>query len=185
MIIKKFEIDGLMLMEPRVHRDQRGYFFEIFNANTFRKNTGIEIEFIQDNESKSGFGTLRGLHYQKPPFDQSKLVRVIVGKVLDIAVDIRHNSPTFGKWESVVLSGENKKQLFIPKGFAHGFVVLSETAVFSYKVDNYYASESDTGIMWNDSDLNCDWQIENQYIRLSEKDKFLQSFDDYQLTPDF
>jgi dTDP-4-dehydrorhamnose 3,5-epimerase len=163
-------IPEVILIEPQVHGDARGYFIETFRHDLFAKVTG-GINFVQDNESKSKLGTLRGLHYQLPPFAQSKLVRVVDGTVLDIAVDIRKGSPTFGKHVSVELSGENKRQLFIPRGFAHGFVVLSETATFCYKVDSYYSKECDRGIAYNDPNLGIDWKLPLSQLLLSEKDK--------------
>lgn len=171
----KTEIPDLLIIEPAVYGDSRGYFFESFNQKEFEKHAG-EINFVQDNESKSTRGVLRGLHFQKPPFNQSKLVRCIEGVVLDVAVDFRKGSPTFGRHLSIELSGENKRQLFVPKGFAHGFVVLSETATFAYKVDNFYAPECDEGIMWNDSTLNIDWKIAKDEVKLSKKDQNLKSF---------
>ncbi|MCF6185294.1 MAG: dTDP-4-dehydrorhamnose 3,5-epimerase [Bacteroidales bacterium] len=166
----KTEIPDLIIIEPVVYGDDRGYFFESFRKDEFEKYAG-KINFVQENESKSGRGVLRGLHFQRPPYAQAKLVRVIRGEVLDVAVDIRKDSPTFGKYVSVILSGENKKQFFIPRGFAHGFVVLSDEAIFSYKVDNYYAPDYDDGILYNDADLNINWQIDENLIKLSEKDK--------------
>lgn len=163
------DIEGLVVIEPRIFGDSRGYFFESFNLNTFKKHIG-EIHFVQDNESKSSQGVLRGLHFQTPPYEQAKLVRCIDGEVLDIAVDVRKGSPTYGKHFSVLLSGENKRQFFIPRGFAHGFVVLSETATFAYKVDNWYAPSHDAGISWNDEDLKIDWQIDATTVLVSEKD---------------
>ncbi|SEB42483.1 dTDP-4-dehydrorhamnose 3,5-epimerase [Tenacibaculum sp. MAR_2009_124] len=169
------KIPNLTIIEPKVFGDERGYFFESFNAKQFEEYVH-KINFVQDNESKSSKGVLRGLHFQKPPYAQAKLVRCIQGKVLDVAVDIRKGSPTFGDYVSVELSEENKKQLFIPRGFAHGFVVLSEEAIFSYKVDNRYAPEYDSGIIWNDQILNIDWGIESEKFVLSDKDKELDMF---------
>jgi len=166
----KTEIPGVVIIEPIVHGDDRGYFFESFRKEEFEKHIG-KVDFVQENESKSGRGVLRGLHFQKPPFAQAKLVRVVSGEVLDVAVDIRKDSPTFGEHVSVKLSGENKRQFFIPRGFAHGFVVLSDEAIFSYKVDNYYAPDFDDGIIYNDSDLNIDWKIPENEIKLSGKDR--------------
>jgi dTDP-4-dehydrorhamnose 3,5-epimerase len=163
------EIPGLVIIEPRVFGDERGYFFESFRMDIFNKELP-GINFIQDNESLSMFGVLRGLHYQLPPFDQSKLVRVVRGKVLDVAVDIRRHSPYFGKHVAIELSGENKRQLFIPRGFAHGFVVLSENAVFQYKVDNIYSREHDRGIAYDDPGLGIDWILKKSQFVLSEKD---------------
>jgi dTDP-4-dehydrorhamnose 3,5-epimerase len=176
--ITETNIDGLVIIEPKVFGDARGYFMETFQKNTFNSNV-TETEFIQDNESKSSKGVLRGLHFQLPPYQQAKLVRVIEGEVLDVAVDLRKDSKTYGKHYSILLSGENKKQFFVPRGFAHGFVVLSETAIFSYKVDNLYAPTHDSGILWNDETLNIDWNIDNALIQLSEKDKNLSSFKDF------
>lgn len=178
MNIKETNIDGLVIIEPKVFGDARGYFMETFQKNTFNSNV-TETEFIQDNESKSSKGVLRGLHFQLPPYQQAKLVRVIEGEVLDVAVDLRKDSKTYGKHYSILLSGENKKQFFVPRGFAHGFVVLSETAIFSYKVDNLYAPTHDSGILWNDETLNIDWNIDSALIQLSEKDKNLSSFKDF------
>ncbi len=163
-------IPDVLLIEPDVHGDERGYFIETFRQDKFEQATGYSVKFIQDNESKSAKGVLRGLHYQLAPFAQSKLVRVIEGKVLDIAVDIRHGSPTFGQHVSVELSDANKHQLFIPRGFAHGFVVLSDTAIFSYKVDNYYSPKNDRGIAFDDNTLAIDWQLPKELLQLSDKD---------------
>ncbi len=171
----KTDIDGLVIIEPRVHKDDRGYFFESYNQKEFEAHVG-KINFVQDNESKSTFGVLRGLHYQLPPYAQAKLVRVIEGKVLDVAVDLRKDSPTFGQHISVELSAENKRQFFVPRGFAHGFVVLSETAIFSYKVDNFYDKDSERAIRYDDADLNIDWKIAVEDIRLSEKDSKAPNF---------
>jgi len=164
-------IKDLLIIEPTVYNDERGYFFESFNKKQFEKLTDRNIDFVQDNESKSKYGTLRGLHYQVEPFAQTKLVRVIKGKVLDIAVDIREDSETYGKYFSLELSEDNKKQLLIPRGFAHGFVVLSQEAIFTYKCDNYYNKNAEGGIIFNDKQLNIDWKIDLGDIILSEKDK--------------
>jgi dTDP-4-dehydrorhamnose 3,5-epimerase len=169
------QFPGLYLIEPKVHGDARGYFFESFLQEEFEKEIG-QIKFIQENESKSGYGVLRGLHFQKPPCAQAKLVRCISGSILDIVVDLRFDSPTFKKWYSVNLSGINKLQLFIPRGFAHGFVVLSDEAIFSYKVDNLYAPTHDAGIHYNDPDLMIDWEISTDDIKLSAKDQKLPLF---------
>jgi len=169
------EISEVVICEPRVFEDDRGYFFESFKRELFEEFIGFKVDFCQDNESKSTKGVFRGLHYQLPPFAQSKLVRVIKGEVLDVAVDIRKDSPTFGKHVTVTLSENNKRQLFLPRGFAHGFLVLSDEAIFSYKVDNIYAPESDRGIMYNDKELNINWSSHLDLI-LSEKDKNLSSF---------
>ena len=173
----KTAIPDVYIVEPSVFGDDRGYFLESFNLDKFEENVS-PIKFIQDNESKSPKGVLRGLHFQKPPFNQAKLVRCIEGKVMDVAVDIRKGSPTYGKHVSVELSGENKRQLFVPRGFAHGFSVLSETAVFAYKVDNIYAPEFDSGIRYDDKDLNIDWGLTGEEVRLSVKDKNLSFFKD-------
>lgn len=167
------EIPGLIIIEPKVFKDDRGYFFESFNQEEFEAHAG-KIEFVQDNESKSTCGVLRGLHFQRPPFTQAKLVRCILGSILDVVVDLRTESPTYGKHLTIELSSEEKKQLFIPKGFAHGFVVLSPEAVFAYKVDNYYSPGHDSGIFWNDDQLGIDWRINPGDIILSEKDKKLK-----------
>lgn len=179
MEIQRFDIDGLLLIKPKVFGDERGYFFESFNKKRFEEAVGYEVNFIQDNESKSSYGVLRGLHFQRPPFTQAKLVRVIEGEVLDIAVDLRATSPTFGKYQSVILSAENKYQFYVPRGFAHGFVVLSQTVIFAYKVDNDYAPTHDDGIMYNCESLGIDWMIDEKDIQLSEKDKELQTFMEY------
>ena len=173
----KTQIQDLYVIEPSVFEDNRGYFLESFNLEKFQEHIG-PIAFVQDNESKSSKGVLRGLHFQRPPFNQAKLVRCIEGKVLDIAVDIRKGSSTYGKHVSVELSGENKKQVFVPKGFAHGFSVLSKTAVIAYKVDHRYAPEYDAGIRFDDEDLQIDWGVSLAEVQLSEKDKNLPSFKD-------
>ena len=166
---------GMKVFEPRVFADSRGYFFESYSEKVF-SDAGITTPFVQDNESKSVRGVVRGLHYQNNPMAQAKLVRVAVGEVLDVAVDIRKGSLTFGKHFSIVLSAENKKQLFIPRGFAHGFSVLSETCIFQYKCDNYYSKESEGGIILSDNDLNIDWMIPKSERIISEKDLMLPSF---------
>ena len=165
----KTEIEGVFIIEPKVFNDARGYFMEAWKQAEFNEHVG-KVDFIQDNESKSSYGVLRGLHYQKGELSQSKLVRVIKGKVLDVAVDIRRSSPTFGKHVMVELSEENKRQFFIPRGFAHGFLVLSEEAIFTYKVDNPYAPQAETGIRWNDPDLAIEWPIDFSKVQTSEKD---------------
>ncbi len=164
-------IPDVILIKPNVFDDERGYFVETFRQDLFEKAIGHAVPFIQDNESKSSYGVLRGLHFQQPPYAQSKLVRVIEGRVLDVAVDIRQGSLTFGHHVAVELSADNKHQLFIPRGFAHGFVVLSETAIFAYKVDNYYSAEYDAGLAYDDSSLNIDWLVPKECLQLSEKDK--------------
>lgn len=166
----KTEIDGVYVLEPRVFRDARGYFFESWRQADFNQHIGRHVEFIQDNESKSSYGVLRGLHYQKGEYSQAKLVRVIRGRVLDVAVDIRKSSPTFGKYVAVELSEDNKRQLFIPRGFAHGFLVLSDEAVFTYKVDNVYAPQHEASIRWNDKDIHIEWPISAGDVLTSEKD---------------
>lgn len=163
-------IPEVILIEPQVYGDDRGYFVETFRQDLFEEATGYKVNFLQDNESKSTQGVLRGLHFQLPPHAQSKLVRAIKGKVLDIAVDIRNGSPTFGKHVAVELSAENKKQLFVPRGFAHGFVVLSEDAIFTYKVDNYYSPDCDRGLAFDDKQLAINWQLPERLLQLSEKD---------------
>lgn len=170
MKIIETPIKDLLIIEPKLFGDDRGYFFEAFNQKIFEQN-GLYYNFVQDNESKSKFGVLRGLHYQLSPYAQTKLVRVILGKVYDVAVDIRKDSPTFGKWFGVELSNENKRQFLIPKGFAHGFVVLSETAVFQYKCDEYYQPEFERGIIFNDPTINIDWKLSEKDILLSNKDR--------------
>ena len=164
-------LQGCFIIEPQVFTDERGYFFESYSQSKFEALLGEKISFVQDNESLSQEGTLRGLHMQKGDFAQAKLVRVISGKILDVAVDMRKKSPTFGQYFSVTLSSENKKQLFVPRGFTHGFITLSKKAVFAYKCDNYYNKEAEIGIMYNDKDLNIDWQYDLAKITLSEKDK--------------
>jgi len=166
----KTEIPDVVIIEPKVFYDNRGYFFESFRQDQFETHIG-NVNFIQENDSKSTYGVLRGLHYQLPPFAQSKLVRVIKGMVLDVAVDIRQQSPTFGKSVTIKLSEDNKKQLFIPKGFAHGYVALSDEVIFSYKCDNYYNKKSEASIRYNDTSLNIDWKVQQKDIVLSEKDK--------------
>jgi dTDP-4-dehydrorhamnose 3,5-epimerase len=165
------KLEGCFVIEPKVIRDERGYFMESFNEKTFQIGVGQEVHFVQDNQSFSSKGVLRGLHYQTGEHAQAKLVRVLDGEVLDVAVDIRPNSPTFGNYEAVLLSGENQKQFFVPRGFAHGFLVLSQTATFFYKCDNFYNKESEGGIVFNDSTLNIDWQFSEKELIISEKDK--------------
>ena len=173
MKISKTFIEDLLVIEPRLFNDERGFFYESFNKNNLDKI--VNVVFVQDNESKSYKGVVRGLHFQRPPFEQTKLVRCVSGKILDVAVDLRTNSKTYGKSFSIELSSENNKQLFVPKGFAHGFQVLSETAIVNYKVDNFYNSKSDSGIIWNDKDLLIDWKLDIKPI-LSDKDLKLESF---------
>ena len=171
MKLKETGISGLIVIEPDVFGDSRGYFMESFSLRKFREMTGLDIDFVQDNESKSSYGVVRGLHFQRPPHAQSKLVRVVQGRVLDVAVDLREGSPTYGKHYAIELSGENHLQMFILKGFAHGFAVLSDVAVFQYKCDEYYAPESEGAVAWDDPDLAIDWKLPKEDIRLSEKDK--------------
>ncbi|MBQ6681901.1 MAG: dTDP-4-dehydrorhamnose 3,5-epimerase [Prevotella sp.] len=166
----KTSIEGVWIIEPKVFNDQRGYFFEAWKQVDFDEHIGRHVEFIQDNESKSSYGVLRGLHYQKGEWSQAKLVRVIKGRVLDVAVDIRKSSPTFGQHVAVELSDENKRQFFIPRGFAHGFLVLSDEAIFTYKVDNVYAPQAEAGIRWNDETIAVEWPIDPKDVVTSEKD---------------
>ncbi len=182
MTIVKTELNGVFVIEPRVFGDSRGYFFESYNKRDFAQQTGVEVDFVQDNESCSHYGVVRGLHFQLPPFAQSKLVRVVEGRVLDVAVDIRSGSPTYGKHVAVELSADNKRQFFLPKGFAHGFAVLSETAVFQYKCDEYYHPEAEGAIAWDDPTLAIDWKISPQDVLLSEKDRHHPLFNDF-VTP--
>lgn len=170
MIITETSLKGCVIIEPEVLKDSRGYFYESFNQQKFNNGIGLDINFVQDNESLSQKGVLRGLHYQEGDYAQAKLVRVIKGKVLDVAVDIRKNSPTYGKHFSVILSEQNKKQLFIPRDFAHGFLVLEDNTLFSYKCDNYYNKESERGIIYNDESLKIDWGLPVEQLILSEKD---------------
>lgn len=171
----KTAIEGVYVIEPKVFEDARGYFFEAWKQGEFVANIG-KVDFVQDNESKSSFGVLRGLHYQRGEFSQAKLVRVISGRVLDVAVDLRRNSSTFGQHVMVELSGENKRQFFIPRGFAHGFLVLSDEAIFTYKVDNAYAPQAEASILWNDEQLSIDWPLGEDQLLLSEKDKKAKPF---------
>ena len=175
MKINKTFIEDLLIIEPQLFKDDRGFFYESYNKNNLDKV--INIVFVQDNESKSNRGVIRGLHFQVPPFEQSKLVRCISGNILDVAVDLRTNSKTYGKSFSIELSSENNKQLFVPKGFAHGFQVLSEIAIVNYKVDEYYNPDSDSGLIWNDKDLSIDWNLDIKPV-LSAKDLKLISFKD-------
>lgn len=177
MKIIETAIEGVVIIEPRLFKDERGYFFESFSQREFEEKIR-KISFVQDNESKSSYGVLRGLHFQKPPYAQNKLVRVIKGAVLDVAVDIRKGSPTFGKHVAVELTEENHLQLFIPRGFAHGFSVLSQEVIFQYKCDNFYAPQSEGALAWDDSDLNINWRIPTNQIILSEKDKHHEKLKD-------
>ncbi len=175
MKVTPLYIADVLLIEPKVFEDDRGFFFESFNLNEFRKATSLNINFVQDNHSKSTKGVLRGLHYQLPPYSQGRLVRVIQGEVLDVAVDIRKNSPTFGQYVSQILSSENKKQMWVPQGFAHGFLTLSDTSEFLYKTTNFYKRESERCILWNDTTLNINWP-KDLNIQVSPKDYLGQSF---------
>ena len=170
MQFSRTKIYDVVIIEPKVHGDSRGYFVETFRADKLEEFLGYKINFCQDNESKSSKGVLRGLHYQLSPYAQTKLVRVIQGRVLDVAVDIRKNSPTFGQYVAVELSADNKKHMLVPRGFAHGFVVLEDDTVFAYKVDNYYSPECDSGIAFDDESLNIDWILQKEELKLSEKD---------------
>lgn len=174
----KTEIEGVVIVEPKVWGDARGYFFESFKEKEFEEAIG-KVKFVQDNESRSSYGVLRGLHFQKEPYAQAKLVRVVLGAVLDVAVDLRQGSPTFGKHVAVELTGENHRQLFIPRGFAHGFSVLSKEAVFQYKCDNYYHPEAEGSIAWNDPDIAIDWRIPASDVILSAKDSAHPSLKEY------
>ena len=176
------EIEGLKIIEPRIFGDARGYFFESFNERDFAAQTGIEVRFVQDNESKSRYGVVRGLHFQKPPFAQSKLVRVVKGRVLDVAVDIRKGSPTYGRHVAVELTEDNHRQLFLPKGMAHGFAVLSDEVLFQYKCDEYYHPESEGAIAWDDPALAIDWHLPKGDVLLSEKDSHHPKFNEF-VTP--
>jgi dTDP-4-dehydrorhamnose 3,5-epimerase len=171
MEVIKTAIEGVLIIEPKVFGDHRGYFFESFNEREFAEKSGVDVHFVQDNESKSCYGVVRGLHFQKGEHAQAKLVRVISGKVLDVAVDIRPDSPTFGKYVSAELTAENHRQFFIPKGFAHGFVVLSPEAVFQYKCDEFYCPEEEGAIAWDDPDLAIDWKLPAEDVILSDKDR--------------
>ena len=177
MEVIKTEIDGVVIIEPRIFKDERGYFYESFSQREFEEKV-CRTTFVQDNQSKSSYGVLRGLHFQKPPYCQSKLVRCIKGAVLDVAVDIRKGSPTFGKYVAVELTGEKHRQFFVPRGFAHGFAVLSDEAVFQYKCDNFYNKESEGSVAWNDPQLGIDWRIPFEKVLLSEKDKLSKNIAD-------
>ncbi len=178
MEVKKTKIDGVVIIEPKVFKDARGYFFESFSQREFEEKVR-KISFVQDNESMSSYGVMRGLHFQCPPFTQSKLVRCVKGRVLDVAVDIRKGSPTYGQHVAVELTEDNHRQFFVPRGFAHGFAVLSETAVFQYKCDNFYAPQADGGISIKDESLNIDWRIPTGDALLSEKDTLHVCLNDF------
>jgi dTDP-4-dehydrorhamnose 3,5-epimerase len=171
------KLEGCFIIEPKIIKDERGYFMESFNEQTFQEGVSAEVHFVQDNQSFSSKGVLRGLHYQTGQHAQAKLVRVLQGEVLDIAVDIRPNSATFGEAISILLSAENQKQFFVPRGFAHGFLVLSETATFFYKCDNFYNKESEGGIIYNDKTLNIDWHFDEKQLVISEKDQILPTLE--------
>lgn len=176
MNIKSTPLKDCYILEPTIFEDERGYFYEKFNEKKFEELTGLNGHFVQDNISKSSYGVLRGVHLQKGEHAQAKLVSCLEGKVWDVAVDLRKDSPTFGKWFGVELTPENKLQLYVPKGFGHGFSVLSETAIFSYKCDNFYNKDSEGSVIWNDTDLNIDWKLPNDDVILSEKDQSLPPF---------
>lgn len=180
MIVYATELEGVVIIEPRIFRDERGYFFESFSERIFNE-TIMKTRFVQDNESKSVYGVLRGLHYQLPPFAQSKLTRTIEGRIIDIAVDIRKGSPTFGKYTAVELTAENHRQLFIPRGFAHGFIVLSETAIVQYKTDSYYSPEHERSIAWDDPVIGIDWLIPSGDLIISDKDRLAPRLGDASL----
>lgn len=171
MIVHTTHIKDVIILEPQVFGDERGYFFESFNAERFFAHTGVDVHFVQDNESRSKRGVLRGLHFQRAPYAQAKLVRVVKGRVLDVAVDIRKGSPTYGQHVAVELSGDNKRQLFIPRGFAHGYMVLEEDTIFQYKCDAYYHPAAEGGIAWNDPQIGIEWPLPEGEIILSERDK--------------
>ena len=177
MIVEETKLKGCFILQPKVFQDKRGYFLESYNKNKFNDLLGLDVNFVQDNESLSSKGVLRGLHYQTGDYAQAKLVRVLKGNVLDVVVDVRENSSTFGQYLTLELSEENKKQLFVPRGFAHGFVVLSDTAIFSYKCDNFYNKDSEGGIIYNDATLNVDWKLSQKELIISEKDLVLPTFE--------
>lgn len=174
------KLEGCFIIEPKIILDERGYFIESYNEKTFHKGVGQEVHFVQDNQSYSSKGVLRGLHYQTGVHAQAKLVRVLQGEVLDVAVDLRPNSPTFGQYESVILSAENQRQFFVPRGFAHGFLVTSNTAVFFYKCDNFYNKESEAGIIYNDKTIHIDWDFPSENLIISEKDRIQPNLENAQ-----
>lgn len=180
MDVIKTDIEGVVIIEPKVFGDARGYFFESFNSKEFAEKTGMTINFVQDNESKSSYGVLRGLHFQLPPYAQSKLVRCVKGVVLDVAVDIRKGSPTYGKYVTCELTEDNHRQFFLPKGMAHGFVVLSTEAIFQYKCDDFYHPETEGGIAWNDPCISVQWPLPAEDVALSERDKHHPSFTSFE-----
>jgi dTDP-4-dehydrorhamnose 3,5-epimerase len=179
MIVEEIYLKGCYVITPKVFKDERGYFLETFNTKVFTKETGIEANFVQDNLSKSSKNVLRGLHFQVGEHEQAKLVHVIKGKVLDVCVDIRKNSPTFGKYFSIILDETNKKQLYVPRGFAHGFIAMENNTVFSYKCDNYYNKDAESGIIFNDKTLNIDWGLAEEKMIVSDKDLMLQTFEKF------
>jgi len=179
MTVEYINLKDCFIIQPPVFEDNRGYFYESYNKQSFKRHIGLDVDFVQDNQSQSSKGVLRGLHFQIGDYQQAKLARVIKGSVLDVCVDLRQNSATYLKHFSLVLSEENKKQLFIPRGFAHGFVVLEDSTIFSYKCDNYYHKESERGIIYNDTDLNIDWMLNEQELIVSEKDQALSSLNKY------
>ncbi|WP_299114864.1 dTDP-4-dehydrorhamnose 3,5-epimerase [uncultured Winogradskyella sp.] len=181
MIVKKTKLKGCYLLKPKIFEDKRGYFIESFNRETFRNITGLDANFVQDNEAKSSKGVLRGLHYQRGEFAQAKLVRVIKGSVLDVAVDLRRNSSTFGEYEMVKISEENKLQFYIPRGFAHGYLALEDETIFSYKCDNFYKKEAEAGIIFDDPDLNINWNFPIDQLIISSKDLKLPKLKNTQL----
>jgi len=174
MEVKKTKINGVFLIKPQIFKDQRGYFFESFNSKEFHKATGLDVQFVQDNQSLSSKNVLRGLHFQHPPFAQAKLVSVIKGEVLDVIVDIRKGSDTYGKYIAEYLNEENRHQLYIPEGMAHGFLTIKDDTIFAYKCSNYYHKNSEDGIIWNDSNLKIDWNIKNPLV--SKKDQIAKNF---------
>jgi dTDP-4-dehydrorhamnose 3,5-epimerase len=176
MVVKKTKLEGCFIIQPQIFRDKRGYFIESFNQKAFNKTTGLSINFVQDNESESSKGVLRGLHFQRGEHAQAKLIRVVKGRVLDVAVDMRRDSKTFGEHFSLELSGDNKTQLFVPRGFAHGFLVLEDETIFNYKCDNFYDKEEESGVIYNDKDLNIDWKIPSEKLIISDKDLVLPKF---------
>ena len=178
MTFKETKLDGCYILQPNIFKDKRGYFIESFNQKTFNSLLGLDVNFVQDNESKSSKGVLRGLHYQLGEYAQAKLVRVVKGAVLDVAVDVREGSKTFGQHVAIELTEENKTQLFVPRGFAHGFIVLEDETIFSYKCDNYYHKASEAGLIYNDDDLNIDWQLPSTDFILSDKDIILPKLKD-------
>ena len=181
MLVEETNLNGCYILQPKIFKDKRGYFTESFNQKTFTQLTGLSANFVQDNESQSSRGVLRGLHFQKGEFAQAKLVRVVKGSVMDVAVDLRLNSDTYGKHFSIILSGTNKTQLYIPRGFAHGFVVLEDNTIFNYKCDNYYNKASEGGIIYNDKNINIDWSLPKTDLIISEKDLMLPSFKEIKL----